>query len=250
MPRPFRCRTIERVPEITFFKPQGVPLRDLEIVHLALDELEAMRLVDLDGLYQEEAAEQMGVSRPTLGRILENARRKVSMALLEGKALRLEGGNYTVTVAPSNSPGRCWRNKQGGTWSRAGQKSINQGGSMKIAIPTEDGTHIGDHFGRSPSFLVFTIEEGQIREKSLRQNTHAEGEHGHEGAGGHSDILAALAGCQVVIAHGMGPRAVRDLEASGLEIRRTSTEDAEEAIQLYLQSQLPNATGSCQPRCA
>ncbi|MCX5976961.1 MAG: NifB/NifX family molybdenum-iron cluster-binding protein [Coprothermobacterota bacterium] len=121
---------------------------------------------------------------------------------------------------------------------------------MKIAIPTEDGTHIGDHFGRSPSFLVFSIEEGQIREKSLRQNTHAEGEHGHEGASGHSDILAALAGCQVVIAHGMGPRAVRDLEASGLEVRLTSTDDAEEAIQLYLQGQLPSATGSCQPRCA
>jgi predicted DNA-binding protein (UPF0251 family) len=71
MPRPFLCRTIEQVPTVTFFKPQGVPLRDLEVVRLALDELEAMRLVDLDGLYQEEAAVQMGVSRPTLGRILE-----------------------------------------------------------------------------------------------------------------------------------------------------------------------------------
>jgi predicted DNA-binding protein (UPF0251 family)/predicted Fe-Mo cluster-binding NifX family protein len=249
MPRPFLCRTIEQVPTVTFFKPQGVPLRDLEVVRLALDELEAMRLVDLDGLYQEEAAVQMGVSRPTLGRILESARRKVSLALLEGKALRLEGGPCVLSTLPER-PGFGRGRGMVGPWDRPKRKSkLNQGGSMKIALPTEDGTHIGDHFGPSPNFLVFTVEDGQVHGKELLRNEHAKGEHGHGGEGGHGDILAALADCQVVIAHGMGPRAVRDLEASGLEVCLTTTVDAEEAVQLYLSGQLPNATGGCQSRC-
>ena len=74
------------------FKPAGVPTRDLEQVVLTLDEFEALRLADLDGLYQEHAAAQMGISRPTFGRILDAARRKVAEVLVHGKALLIEGG--------------------------------------------------------------------------------------------------------------------------------------------------------------
>jgi hypothetical protein len=62
-----------------------------------VDELEALRLADKEGLYQEQAAEGMHISRPTFGRIVESARRKVAEALVEGKALRIEGGNFVVT---------------------------------------------------------------------------------------------------------------------------------------------------------
>ena len=92
MPRPFCQRRIAFLPGATYFKPAGVPLRELEEVALALDELEALRLADLNGLYQEQAAEKMGISRATFGRIVESARRKVAHALTSGKALRLEGG--------------------------------------------------------------------------------------------------------------------------------------------------------------
>jgi predicted DNA-binding protein (UPF0251 family) len=74
------------------FKPAGIPASSLEEVVLQLDELEAIRLVDLECLYQEAAAEKMGVSRQTLGRIVESARKKVAGALIQGKALRIEGG--------------------------------------------------------------------------------------------------------------------------------------------------------------
>ena len=74
------------------FKPQGIPLRDLEEVILTLDEFEALRLADLDGQYQEDAAAQMKVSRPTFSRIVDAAHRKVADALVHGKALRIEGG--------------------------------------------------------------------------------------------------------------------------------------------------------------
>ena len=99
MPRPKHCRRIGGMPARTYFKPAGVPLSALEEVGLELDELEALRLADLQGLYQEEAAERMGVSRPTFGRIIETARRKVAEALVAGKALRIEGGDVSMETA-------------------------------------------------------------------------------------------------------------------------------------------------------
>lgn len=88
------------------FKPAGVPGRQLEHVVLALDEFEALRLADFEGRYQEEAAKAMGVSRPTFGRIVDSARRKVADVLLHGKALRIEGGPI---VAGDEEPCACPR---------------------------------------------------------------------------------------------------------------------------------------------
>lgn len=92
MPRPCCRRRIEGAPPAGVFKPAGIPGRFLEEVVLGLDGLEAIRLADLEGLYQEEAAARMGVSRATFGRIVADARRRVAEALVEGKLLRIEGG--------------------------------------------------------------------------------------------------------------------------------------------------------------
>ena len=92
MPRPKRCRRIASLPNFVLFKPAGVPGRTLQKVELTVDEYEALRLADYEGLYQEQAAERMGVSRQTFGRIVESARKKVARALVEGMALRIEGG--------------------------------------------------------------------------------------------------------------------------------------------------------------
>ena len=78
------------------FKPRGIPTTSLETVTLAVDELEALRLKDLEGLEQEYAATRMNVSQPTLHRILESAHRKVADSLVHGKALAIEGGDYEV----------------------------------------------------------------------------------------------------------------------------------------------------------
>jgi predicted DNA-binding protein (UPF0251 family) len=96
MPRPCCMRHVTCRPGANFFKPSGISMRALEVVILTLDELEALRLADLDGLYQEPAAEQMKISRPTFARIVEQARRKTADALIHGKALRLEGGTVTI----------------------------------------------------------------------------------------------------------------------------------------------------------
>lgn len=92
MPRPCKCRWITAEPGVDAFKPCGIPGRELEAVVLGLDELEAIRLADGEGLYQDAAAERMGVSRATFGRLVESARRKVADALLGPKMLIFQGG--------------------------------------------------------------------------------------------------------------------------------------------------------------
>lgn len=89
MGRPRKCRQVSLQPEVTIFKPQGVPMSRLQGVVLAIDGLEALHLVDAEGLSQEEAAQQMGVSRPTLCRILGEARMQVARALSRGWAIRI-----------------------------------------------------------------------------------------------------------------------------------------------------------------
>lgn len=92
MPRPRRCRKIRCNPDTNYFKPRGIPVDMLEEINLTLDELEAIRLADFDNLYQEDAAKKMNISRQTFGNIIERAHKKIADALLNAKALKIEGG--------------------------------------------------------------------------------------------------------------------------------------------------------------
>ena len=98
MPRPIKCRRVDYVPEVIYFKPAGIPMRALEEVCLSVEEAEAIRLKDIERLEQEQCAEKMNVSRPTFQRVLASARQKIADALLNGKAIRIEGGNFEVAV--------------------------------------------------------------------------------------------------------------------------------------------------------
>jgi len=86
------------MPGVTYFKPAGIPLRVLEEVQLSVEEAEAIRLEDLEGLEQEQGAEEMNISRPTFQRVLASARQKMADALLNGKAIRIEGGNFEIVA--------------------------------------------------------------------------------------------------------------------------------------------------------
>ncbi|MFH1786827.1 MAG: DUF134 domain-containing protein [archaeon] len=96
MPRPRRFRRVFFEPEVCLYKPAGIPANQLEFEVLMRDELEALRLGDSMGLSQDEAARKMDVSQPTFHRILSSARKKVSDALVNGKAIRIEGGSYQM----------------------------------------------------------------------------------------------------------------------------------------------------------
>jgi predicted DNA-binding protein (UPF0251 family) len=91
---------------VTFFKPQGIPLKTLEHAQITVDELEALRLSDYEGLNHEVVAQQMKVSRPTVTRMLAKAHRAVADALVNGKAIRIEGGDYCLEGLDSCCP-RC-----------------------------------------------------------------------------------------------------------------------------------------------
>ena len=98
MGRPFLWRRVSFLPPITYFKPAGIPLARLGEVRLLVEEAEAIRLKDLEGMEQEECAQKMSVSRTTFSRILDSARQKMADALLNGKAIRIEGGNFEMAV--------------------------------------------------------------------------------------------------------------------------------------------------------
>jgi uncharacterized protein len=102
--RPPCPRRVVAPPHCSYFKPAGVPVSHLEEVALSVDELEALRLADLEGLYQEAAAARMGVSRATFARIVEASRRKVAEALVRGHALRIGGGPVAFV---GQRPFRC-----------------------------------------------------------------------------------------------------------------------------------------------
>ncbi len=96
MPRPTKCRRVGFSPQVTYFKPTGIPMRFLETVALSLEELEAIRLKDREGMQQEDCARLMGISRPTFHRVLGSARSKIADALLNAKAIRIEGGDFEL----------------------------------------------------------------------------------------------------------------------------------------------------------
>jgi uncharacterized protein len=96
MSRPKKCRCVGCSPNAFYFKPKGIPITDLDEVSINLDELEAIKLADCEGLYHEDGAKKMGISRPTFGRILQEARRKIADAIVHGKGLRIETQDQTI----------------------------------------------------------------------------------------------------------------------------------------------------------
>jgi len=121
MPRPRKTRLVQGGPMANVFKPLGIPARGLEEVVLPVEGLEALRLCDLDKLDQETAAARMNISRQTFGRILAEARQRVSEALVMGKMIRIQGGAYALA-----GPGRS---RQGGPRGRA-----RRGGRGRVGL--------------------------------------------------------------------------------------------------------------------
>jgi predicted DNA-binding protein (UPF0251 family) len=110
MPRPRKHRRLSNAPQPAIFKPVGMPLESLETVTLFHEELEALRLADLEGCHQETAAAQMGISRSSFQRMVTEARRKLVLALVHGAALHIQGGTFHVAAV-------CWRcDSCGATW--------------------------------------------------------------------------------------------------------------------------------------
>lgn len=109
MSRPRCCRRVVHQLRNKKFFPERVDSTDKEAVVLGVDELEAVRLADLEGHYHEEAGKHMGVSRPTFSRILQIAHKKIAQFLVEGRALHIEGGTVASASSTAGRCGRCAR---------------------------------------------------------------------------------------------------------------------------------------------
>jgi predicted DNA-binding protein (UPF0251 family)/predicted Fe-Mo cluster-binding NifX family protein len=217
MPRPRKCRRIEGCPKASFFKPQGIPLRELTEVYLTMDGFEALRLSDYEGLGMEEGAERMHVSRHTFGRILGDARRVVAKALVEGLALHI--------AHDAQMP--CFQLNPDRVAARKKELSMT-----KIAI-TSEGPNMTDRvdprFGRAAGFVVVdleTMESRYIDNGSSQTLSH--------GAGIQAAENIINAGASVLLTGSVGPKAFAALKGSGVKIGHNmnggSVADAVEAF--------------------
>ena len=98
MVRPRRLRRIFFQPDVTYFKPAGIPMVSLKETELSFDELEAIRLVDSKEMEQIEAGKQMKISQSTLSRLLREGRKKLADAIIQGNAIKIQGGNYKMAM--------------------------------------------------------------------------------------------------------------------------------------------------------
>lgn len=128
--RPKQKRLIKFFPEITYFKPAGVPVRELNIETLSLDEVEAIRLADLEGLTQEQGAAKMKINRITFLRIIDSARNKIAKALIYGKAIKLKGGEIIMPNLDGTGP-----RGQGQMIGRGRGKGQGLGGTEECVCP-------------------------------------------------------------------------------------------------------------------
>lgn len=145
MPRPVKWRRVAFIPGVRYFIPTGVPQCELEENILKIEELEALRLKDVERLEQEEGAARMAVSRQTFQRILLAAREKVADALIQGKAIRIEGGNFTS----SGGPATCQKCHKKWTENDPNYQKIVTGkhpcphcGSREIGVSAEPPHHV------------------------------------------------------------------------------------------------------------
>ncbi|HOV89090.1 MAG TPA: DUF134 domain-containing protein [Syntrophorhabdaceae bacterium] len=244
MPRPRCRRIIGFLPQTSYFKPAGIRLVDLDEVVIQHDELEALRLKDLLGEQQEEAAKKMEVSQPTFHRLLQSAHQKIADALVNGKAIRIEGGN--VMVETDQFPPCGWRERcrYGRTWQNPESSmdlKLQIGGNMKIAVSSFDGNIDGpvdERFGRSRKFIIYDAES---KNHTVMDNTMNMG--AAQGAGIQSAQNIINAGAKVLISGHLGPNAFRVLNTAGVEVFTTSGMTVRQAIEAYIAGRLNKLSG-------
>lgn len=212
MPRPIRARIIYRNPCCHRFEP--VPASDVRI-NLTMDELEALRLVDLVQLDQQSAAERMQVGRSTIQNILGSAHQKVAQALVNGTILTIGGG----CVAFGEDKG----------WGCARDGKPVKEGTMKIAVPYEQ-EMVFQHFGKSEQFAIYTVEANTVKHREVI------GTNGQ----GHGALAGLLSGLDVdvVIAGGIGGGAITALQAAGITCYAGAQGKCDDLVQALLEGRL------------
>lgn len=213
-----KVRQVGLMPEYVGFTPDGLA-SGADIV-LTVDELEALRLVDLERLSQADAATRMGVARATVSAICERARAKVADALVNGRRLAIEGGN--VSYAPAQQRhAEPWPAKKGQT--------------MRIAVTYDDGC-VFQHFGRTEQFKIYDVEDGKVTSSQIV---------GSNGAG-HGALAGVLAqgGVDALVCGGIGGGAINALNQAGIDIYAGASGDCDAVVAALLAGEFEPAQGA------
>ncbi len=253
MTRPTCKRRIGFQPKAIYFKPAGIPLGAIQEVVIGQDEVEAMRLKNLLGFPQEEAASQMGVSQPTFHRLINAAHQKITDAIINGKSLRIEGGNVTVheEMAGMCSYRKHWDEGcisegvpvEAATVSKKkGNKTVQGGIPMKIAITSTDGTLDGmvdERFGRAKKIIIVDVDANNQETIDNAPNMNAA-----QGAGIQTAQNIVQTGAKAVISGHLGPNAFRVVSAAGIDVFTTSNMTVRDALEAYKNGKLPKLAGA------
>jgi predicted DNA-binding protein (UPF0251 family)/predicted Fe-Mo cluster-binding NifX family protein len=241
---------VSQIPSVIYFKPRGIPMRQLAEVYLPLEGFEALRLADLEGRKHQEAAKKMNVSRQTFGRILSQARHSVAEALVHGFALRIDGGDFMIVDGNAQTAPVADRRQYASSaddWQRSSvliekkpQKKDLQ--MEKIAVSAE-GPDLDDaldpRFGRAAGFLMVnpqTLEHEYVDNGAAQAKA--------QGAGIQAAEIVARAGAKVVLTGYVGPKAFQALQAAGIRIAQNLQNlTVREAIERYTSGKIEMATG-------
>ncbi|MGN1318195.1 MAG: DUF134 domain-containing protein [Lachnospirales bacterium] len=222
MARPIRCRRICLEPEYDGFKPEGLSKYD-EII-LSVDEYEVIRLIDYERKTHLQCAEQMGISRTTVTEIYEKARVKIADCIVNGKALKICGGNYKL----------C----DGSAWKYCGKKcdranfnilKRKDNNFMKIAVTYENG-NVFQHFGHTENFKIYNIEDNKVLSSEIVSTNGT-------GHGALAGFLTEM-GVDTLICGGIGAGAQNALADVGIKLYGGVKGNTDEAVESLLKGSL------------
>jgi predicted DNA-binding protein (UPF0251 family)/predicted Fe-Mo cluster-binding NifX family protein len=232
---------VDAVPGVRLFKPAGIPARQLEEIYLSFEGYEALRLADLEGLRQDEAAERMKISRQTFGRVLSEARKAVTETIVKGLVLRIEGGEYR-TADGGESPSEACR--EGDVFKRDALSNLRGGKTemRKIAVssngPDLDGP-VDPRFGRAAGFVI--VDPDTMASEYV-DNAASQGM--AQGAGIQTAELMSRHGVGVVLTGYVGPKAFQALSAAGIKIGQNLEDlSVRQAVEKYKTGQVAMAGG-------
>jgi predicted DNA-binding protein (UPF0251 family)/predicted Fe-Mo cluster-binding NifX family protein len=232
---------VDAVPGVRLFKPQGIPARQLAEIYLPFEGYEALRLADLEGLRQDDAAERMKVSRQTFGRILSDARKSVAEAIVKGLVLRIEGGEYR-TVDGGVGPFAACQDLDAPSLDPIKTPRGGKTGMRRIAIssagPDLDGP-VDPRFGRAAGFVI--VDPDTMASEYV-DNAASQGM--AQGAGIQAAELMTRHGVGVVLTGYVGPKAFQALSAVGIKIGQNLEDlSVRQAVEKYKTGEVSMAGG-------
>lgn len=223
MPRPRKCRRVCDLPQTLTFTPGDDPGGQRAVI-LTVDEYETIRLIDKQGLSQEQCGALMQVARTTVQQIYASARKKLAAMLVDGLPLRIEGGDYQLCNGGGRGCGDCYRQQLNQHYARSKGET-----TMRIAVTYENG-QIFQHFGHTGQFKVYDVEEGKILSSEVVSTNGS-------GHGALAGVLGALH-ADVLICGGIGGGAQAALAQAGIQLYGGVSGSADEAVAALLAGNL------------